>query len=196
MRDATRENYGPWVYPLISLQTLSIPCCHLFYFAIYFIQVSSTHFICLQITSPRGLTTLLPVLGASVCFFVCSRWRWGLHATPIGSITLVPIEENTHLYYTACPLLLEEIPTQLTSSRKNFWRRWRGDIINISQVPTHKLSSPCIYFIFLFHLPFYLPLFFISLHFSKNKNKNLLVYWYMWYAFAFSVKRNGWCSTL
>jgi hypothetical protein len=48
------------------------------------------------------------------------------------------------------------IPMQVTSSRKNFWRRCRGDIINIYQVPLHKLSSLCIYFIC------HLPLVFIS----------------------------------
>ena len=42
----------------------------LFYFGIYNYVLSSTHFICLQITSTRGLTTLLPVLGASICFYV------------------------------------------------------------------------------------------------------------------------------
>jgi hypothetical protein len=54
------------------------------------------------------------------------------------------------------PFLFGEIPMQATSSRKNFWRRCRGDIINIYQVPLHKLSSPCIYFIC------HLPLIFIS----------------------------------
>ena len=72
-----------------------------------------------------------------------------LLGSPTGLITLV----LTILHH---PLLFEEIPTQLTSSRKNFGRRCRGDITKIYQVRTRKLSSTCIYFIC------HLPLIFIS----------------------------------
>ena len=80
---------------------------------------------------------------------------------------------NTYLYCAASPLLFGEIPTQFTSSRKNFWRCCRGDITKTYQVPSHKLESTCIYFIFLF---FHLPLIFISTT-SKTilqKHKNIL----------------------
>ena len=106
MKDVTRENYAPRVYPLICLQKLSLPCYHyliFIYFAIYNYQLSSTQFISLQVVSSRGLRTLLPALGASVCFFVCIRWRRGLRVTLIGLITMVLTEVNTYLYYDASP---------------------------------------------------------------------------------------------
>ena len=49
-----------------------------------------------------------------------------------------------------------KIPTQLTTSRKNFWRRCRGDVIKTYQIPLLKLSYTCS----IFYLP--LPLVFIS----------------------------------
>jgi hypothetical protein len=64
---------------------------------------------------------------------------------------------------------------QLTCSRKNFWRRCRGDIIKTYQVPLHKLSFTCSSF----YLPFYLhlPLVFISptSHKKIQKHKNIYV---------------------
>jgi hypothetical protein len=67
------------------------------------------------------------------------------------------------------PFLFREIPTQATSSRKNFWRRCRGDIINIYQVPVHKTYIS----LHLFYLP--LPLVFISPTSKKflQKYKNI-----------------------
>ena len=42
----------------------------MFYFALYYYLQLSTQLTCLQITRSRGLTTLLPALGAS-CLFFC-----------------------------------------------------------------------------------------------------------------------------
>ena len=52
----------------------------LFYFAIYNYLQLSTQLICLQIMRSRGLTTLLPALGASCLLFFCATAEdgWGL----------------------------------------------------------------------------------------------------------------------
>ena len=74
MRDAARENYAPgsihlYIYKCYNYLAAFIYL--LFYFAIYIYQQLSTQLICLQITRSRGLTTLLPALGAS-CLFICA----------------------------------------------------------------------------------------------------------------------------
>src|SRR3989337_2199743 len=66
---------------------------------------------------------------------------------------------NTYSTVLHHPLLFgDKNPMQFTSSRKNFWRRCRGDIINITKylhsqlLPLHLLYLP---FASRFHLPLF-----------------------------------------
>ena len=89
-REASSENYGPRVYFIISKKILKIPCCNLFTFLLFCI-LSIYHYRIwsLQVMSSRGLTTLLLVLGASICYLCAGVVYvvWG--GSPTGSITLV-----------------------------------------------------------------------------------------------------------
>ena len=91
MRDAARENYGPRVYSLIYLQTLLLPCCLYLLFILFFNLQLSTIIYTLHLLANneiKGIDNPLAALGASVCSFVCSRWRRLLIDIPIGSINL------------------------------------------------------------------------------------------------------------
>ena len=70
-------------------------------------------------------------------------------------------------------LLFGEIPTQTTSSRKNFWCRCRGDIIKITEYLCPNYH-PLAFILFAFYL--HLPLVFISptSNFFLQKHKNIL----------------------
>ena len=118
--------------------------------------------------SLRGLTTILPALGASICFCVCrccSRgfvWFSYWFDKPWFSLREILISIVLHLLSSS-----RKIPTQLTSSRKNFWRRCRGDITKSYQVPSHKLSFTC--------STFYLPshdILIFDTHKTEIKSKN------------------------
>ena len=61
--------------------------------------------------------TLLPALGASICFCVCRCCSRGFARFSYWIDTLVLTEGNTYVYCATSPLLFGEIPTQLTSSR-------------------------------------------------------------------------------
>jgi hypothetical protein len=70
--------------------------------------------------------------------------------SPIGSKTLVITGRNTYLYCTTSPLLFGEIPTQFTSSRKNFWHHCRGDIIKLLSGSYIQTIIYFLYFLFAF----------------------------------------------
>ena len=117
-REASSENYGPRVYFNHIIKT-KIPCCNLFTFilfcnlSIYLYKIWS-----LQVTSSRGLTTLLPALGASICFCVCRCCSLGFARfsfwfdKPWFSLREILVSTILHL-----PSSSGKIPTQLTSSR-------------------------------------------------------------------------------
>ena len=95
-----------------------------------------------------------------------------LLGSPTELITLVSsLGEILTFVVLHHPLLFGEIPTQIEATRKNFWRRYQGDIINIYQVPNHKshvlaialfsiclsFSSPPLHLCHFIHLLFRLP---------------------------------------
>ena len=96
--------------------------------------------------------------GCKYLFFVCrcrSRsvaW-FSYWFDNLGLIT----EGNTYCRCAASSLpLWGNTDVVLADIKRNFWRRCRGEIINIYQVPNHKSHLLAIYIIF------HLPLIFIS----------------------------------
>ena len=123
-REASSENYALRVYSTILLK-LEISCCNLFNFILFcnlFIYLSLSELI-LASNEFKGLTTLLPALGESICFYMCrcclgefawfSFWfhnlgcHWGKYLSPYRGkfqCSLQVTDSKMH------------IPTQLTSS--------------------------------------------------------------------------------
>ena len=100
----------------------------LFYFALYYYLQLSTRLTCLQITRSRGLTTLLPALGASH-LFICVQplktvedWYSYWFDKPWF------LNWGKYLPVLCCnyPFLFTANPTRITSIRKDCWRRCRG----------------------------------------------------------------------
>lgn len=113
-QDAIRESYGPWVYSQHinkTFTTLLLFSC----FLSYYLQLA-TRLTCLQITKTRGLTTLLPMLGASCLFFYVQPLKMVVVDIHIGSINLGIISEGNN--YPLCVAITR------SSSQKTQRRSW------------------------------------------------------------------------
>ena len=97
------------------------PFCHLFTFILFCILQLSTHLICLQITRSRGLTTLLPALGAS-CL--------SLYVESLKTV------EDWYSYWFDKPWFITEGNTYLhyaTITRSSSWKTQRRSQSSILQ---------------------------------------------------------------
>lgn len=99
------ESAGPcaiWRNGSTSIKKTLNPCCHLLVFILSSYLQLSAHLTCLQITRIRGLTTLLPALGASCLFYYVQPLKTVVVHIPIGSINLDFITEgNTYPHCVA-----------------------------------------------------------------------------------------------
>ena len=78
-REASSENYGPWVYLLsyyfqiYKIKNTKIPCCHLFTFILF---ITFTYLLYLSLSdlilasNREGIDNPFIALGASICLFV------------------------------------------------------------------------------------------------------------------------------
>ena len=136
--------------------------------ALYFIwhsiyQYLQLSHVCLPISGTfarKGLTTPLTRRVASICYLSAGAVHVVLRDSPTGSITLVSSTEgNTYRCCAASSLpLWGNTDVVQANIKRNFWRRCRGDIINIYQVPNHKSHLLATYIIFHLHLIFLSPL--------------------------------------
>ena len=138
-----------------------------FYFLFQFIYLSLSELI-LAINEYKGIDNPLARVGCKYFVCVCRYCRplsvWiSYWFDNLGSL-LREILSATILLHTSSS---EKIPTQLTSSRKNFCRRCRGDIIKYLQVPSHKLSFTC--------STFYLPLLVLLVSLKKSKTQKYFI---------------------
>ena len=197
-REATSEIYDPRVSCLIYLPLRSIlfalifrsikPKIQKYLVALYFIwrpiyqiiTTSSRLFANFWRRYPKGIDNPFNTSGCEYLLFVC---RCCLHSVAwfsywfnnLGLIT----EGNTYCCYAASSLpLWGNTDVVLVNIKRNFWRRCRGDIINIYQVPNHKSHLLAIYIICLClsfsspplhkNLSFYSPSFFVRRFLLKS----------------------------
>ena len=100
----------------------------------------------------QGLTTPLTRQVASGCYLCAGTIYVVLLGYPTSSITLVSSLREIPTVVAASSLpLWGNTDVVLAGIKRNFWRRCRGDIINIYQVPNHKSHLLSIYIIC--HLP-------------------------------------------
>ena len=169
LREDTSETYGPRVFYHISFQ--SILFCNL-YFLVYIIKIPKIFILLslsdLTLVSDReGIDNPFIALVARF-LFVCAGMR-DLRVVSYWIDTLVLKNWGKYLRYFAASAFPLQGKTNACSrgSKKDFWRRCRGDIHTSQDIPSthHKLLSLVLHYLpFASHFP--LPHFTLAVLFA------------------------------